>query len=323
MINIHYTTSPGVPPRSKEEEFLCHKIGPEWWYATGYLKDESGKLFTFQFTLAKMRLFGVKFHILMTAVTDLQTGKHHYAQQSIFFGKNVIITPNQIGVDGIAAMTFGKQQLGLNMGGKDYALSLELGIVKPAVWHCENGVLRMGIDKPKEKTYYWSYTNLAASGQLTLEGKAYQVTGKGWFDRQGGPYNPLDDRTSWEWFSLRFFDDEEAMLFSFPQDRYQDGTFIDQVGQARRLNEYTITPLGWTKAGGYKFSFGWRVELKGVKAEQYTITPKIDGQLNLFYFELLADIKDSAGTTVGYCVVELLPGVYNKSNPFAAFARTG
>jgi predicted secreted hydrolase len=138
-------------------------------------------------------------------------------------------------------------------------------------------VLRMGIDKPNEKTYYWSYTNLVASGQLILEGKAYQVAGRGWFDRQGGPYNPLDDRTSWEWLSLRFFDNEEVMLFSFPQDRYQDGTFIDQAGQAKRLNEYTITPLGWTKAGGYKISFGWQVEMKGVKDEQYTITPKIDG----------------------------------------------
>jgi hypothetical protein len=89
------------------------------------------------------------------------------------------------------------------------------------------------------------------------------------------------------------------------------------------LNDYTITPLGWTKAGGYKFSFGWKVGMKGVKDEEYTIIPKINGQLNLFYFEMLADIQDRSGKVVGYCFVELLPGVYNKSDPFAAFARTG
>ena len=46
--------------------------------------------------------------------------------------------------------------------------------------------------------------------------------------------------------------------------------------------------------------------------DEYTIVPKMDGQLNLTYYEFLADIKDKRGETVGYCVVELLPGVYNE-----------
>jgi predicted secreted hydrolase len=320
MKNIQYTTSPGIPHGSMADEFLCHKHGPEWWYATGYLNDESGKLFTYQFTLAKIKIYGVKFNILMTAVTDFEKRKHHYAQQAIFFGRDIIITPGQVGLDGKAEMTFSNQNLGLNMAGKDYSLKLDLNPVKPAVWHCDNGILKMGIDD--EWTYYWSYTNLVVYGKLVLEGQEHQVSGKGWFDRQGGPYNPLDDRTSWEWFSLRFFDNEEVMLFSFPQDDYRDGTYIDQSGRSCRLNNYKVTPLEWTKAGGYKFSFGWMVEMRGIKDEQYTIIPKIDGQLNLFYFELLADIKDRTGKVVGYCVVELLPGVYNKSSPLKAFART-
>jgi hypothetical protein len=87
------------------------------------------------------------------------------------------------------------------------------------------------------------------------------------------------------------------------------------------LNDYRITPLGFTVAGGKKFSCGWEVEMKGTKDEHYTIVPKIDGQLNLFYFELLADVIDRSGNKVGYCVVELLPGVYNKTSAIAAFAR--
>jgi predicted secreted hydrolase len=320
MKDIRYTTSAGIPHGSMADEFLCHKRGPEWWYATGYLNDDAGNLFTFQFTLAKIKIYGVKFNILMTTLTDFQTGVHHYSQQAIFFGKDVIITPERVGVDGVAEMTFGPQKLCLNMFDKGYSLRLELEIVKPAVWHADDGTLKMGIDD--NWTYYWSYTNLAASGKLVLEGKEYRLAGKGWFDRQGGPFRPTDDRTSWEWFSLRFFDNEEAMLFSFPQDNYQDGTFIDHSGKYQRLNDYSTTPLNWTKAGQYKFSFGWQVDLKGIKDGQYTITPKIDGQLNLFYFELLAEIKDQQGKVVGYCFVELLPGVYNKSNPLAAFTRT-
>jgi hypothetical protein len=36
---------------------------------------------------------------------------------------------------------------------------------------------------------------------------------------------------------------------------------------------------------------------------------------------MLADIKDKSGKNVGYCVVELLPGVYNEISALDAFAR--
>jgi predicted secreted hydrolase len=312
MMNIQYTTSPGVPPRSMEEEFLSHKNGSEWWYCTGYLDDESGRQFSFQFTLSKVIVYGIRLHILMTALSDLETGKHYYSQQAFFFGRNVNITPSLIGVDGQAVMRFDDGKLGLSITARDYSLTLDLNAAKPPVWHCDNGVLRMGIDDPKQTTYYWSYTNLRATGTLTLGQQESKVSGKAWFDRQGGTYNIIDRWTHWEWFSLRFFDDEEVMLFSFPQSDYQDGTYIDKEGNYRRLNEYNIMPLGFTEAGGHKFSLGWKVEMKGVKDEEYTITPKMDGQVNLTYYELLADVKDNKGNTVGYCVVELLPGVYNE-----------
>ena len=94
---------------------------------------------------------------------------------------------------------------------------------------------------------------------------------------------------------MRFFDNEEVMLFSFPQSHYQDGTFISKDGKYKRLNDYDIVPLGFTEAGGHKFSLGWKVKMKDVKDEEYTIIPKMDGQLNLTYYELLADVKDKKG----------------------------
>jgi hypothetical protein len=45
-------------------------------------------------------------------------------------------------------------------------------------------------------------------------------------------------------------------------------------------------------------------------------------QFNLFFYELLADITDRNGRVVGYCFVELLPGVYNeKLDSFRVFKR--
>ena len=58
--------------------------------------------------------------------------------------------------------------------------------------------------------------------------------------------------------------------------------------------------------------------MKNIKEGQYTIIPKMNGQLNLFYYELLADVQDRDGKVVGYCVVELLPGVYNEKMKVSA-----
>lgn len=320
MTNVQYTTSPGIPHRSMAEEFLCHRKGVEWWYTTGYLTDEAGKMFTYQFTLAKLNMYGLKLFFLLTALTDFETGKHYYAQKPFFSAKDITVTPEQVGVKGMSAMTFAGNKLGLKMTTAEYSLELEMNAFKPPVWHCDNGTLKMGIED--NYTYYWSNTNLIVSGKLTLFGREHKMIGKGWFDRQGGPYKFLDRRTQWEWFSLRFFDNEEVMLFSFPHDNYQDGTIIDITGHPKRLTDYTITPLGFTQSSGFKFSSGWALNLKGVKEEEYTIIPKVDGQLNFFFFELLADIKNEAGKVVGYCFVELLPGVYNtKSTASAVFAN--
>ena len=54
---------------------------------------------------------------------------------------------------------------------------------------------------------------------------------------------------------------------------------------------------------------------------KYTITPRIDGMFNVFFFELLADIMDEDGNMLGYCFVELLPGVRNKTSALDAFRK--
>ena len=277
MKNIQFTESPGVPHASMEEDFLTHKKCSEWWYCTGYLNDETGRMFSFQFTLARLKVFGIRFHLLLTALTDFQTGKHYCEQKTAFFGKNIITTADKTAFGDKAEITYSKNQFAsrdrmqLRMKGKNFSVNVDMNAVKPPVWHCDNGVLQMGVlDDLKQTTFYYSYTNLASTGKIVLADKEYNVKGKSWFDKQGGTYTITNRWVNWEWFSMRFFDGEEVMLFAFPQDNYYDGTFIGKTGDYRRLNDYVIKPIGFTQAGGYKFSNGWTLSMKGVKGEEYT-----------------------------------------------------
>jgi hypothetical protein len=98
----------------------------------------------------------------------------------------------------------------------------------------------------------------------------------------------------------------------------------------RRINRRRCCWRGYAAGGRLEGSWrpfesegkrSWHNYRNWNKDAAYTIIPKIDGQLNRFYFELLANIKDKSGNNVGYCVVELLPGVYNETNARAVLAR--
>jgi predicted secreted hydrolase len=327
-MGIQYTGGTGVPHRRFEDEFLSHRKCSEWWYSTSYLEDEENRLYSFQFTLARIRLAGVRFYMLLTAVTDIASHQHYYTQYQDFLGNKVTGNSRETAFGDVAGIQYSANEkctaghMELAMKGKEYTLKLQMQSSKVPVWHCEDGKLQMGIlDDPRQVTYYFSMTNLAVQGEMTLNGNAHKVKGKAWFDRQGGTCKLTNPLTNWEWFSLRFFDNEEIMLFSFPQNGYTDGTYIKENGSYRRLARYQVDPQEFftEESTKFKFSCGWKVLMPGIKEEEYLIRPMADGQFNVFFFELLAEIINRDGKRVGYCVVELLPGARNKKlNPLLA-----
>lgn len=307
---------------SFEEEWGAHKKISEWWYSTGYFNDKEGRLYSFQFTLLNLKVAVFRPSLVMLALTDFSSGKHHYFQDFALLGNKISITEKSASFLKKASLTKEQEDMRLNASHSDFSLDLFLNYGKGAVWHCDDGFLKMGVEGKEQNTIYYSYTNMPTKGVLTLNGQSKEVEGKSWFDKQGGPFTLLNRYCMWEWFSLRFFDGEEIMLFSFPQSDYQDGTYIDAKGGHGRLTQYKITPLDFVYPDGKtKYSFSWEVSL-GVKDGYYKITPLSKGQMNIGYFELLALITDKEGKEVGYCFVELLPGVYNDKFAFQLLKKS-
>ena len=306
-----------------EEEWLPHKKMSGWWYITGYLADKENPeyMYSYQYTVAQGRIYGKTIYILHIALTDLQKNKHFFKQEvRLLKGKKVQANNNEIIYEPFTKLTKEQDQFVLEMNTDEFDLNLKLQKGKGAIWHCDKGILAMGLpNDTQQRTVYYSYTNLPSEGTLTIRDEKGQtqelvVSGKSWFDRQWGPYRLVDQASHWEWFSLRFFDDEEVMLFSFPQHPYNDGTYINKKAKATRLKNYEIKPKDFVKIGDfdYTFSFGWDVILPGVKEEKYEIRPLSEGQFNIAYFELLAEILNEKKERVGYCFVELISGARNE-----------
>ncbi len=300
------------------DEFPPHEGVNGWWYVTGYLEDAANPsdVYAFQYTQFNIRkLTRIPVYALQVTVTNLRTGEHFMQFWFGVAGCRVYADADRVSFQPHALLERSNNGMQMTARINRAALDLRFDFAKDAVWHGDEGVLVMGLpEDPVQRTVYYSYTNMPTSGTLRLrqpngDCKTLTVTGKSWFDRQWGPYRMTDtDASSWEWFSLRFFDNEEVMLFSFPQHPYQDGTYVDAQGNSSRLMEYEYTPTGHIEADGACYSFGWDLTLPGIKEQHYTIEPLTDGQFNLKYFEIMAAIKNDAGETVGYAFVELLPG---------------
>jgi len=304
---------------SFDEEWPPHKKVSGWWYVTGYLTDvnDPHSLYSYQYTLLRVRIYGVTLNVLQLAFTDLRSGQHIFNQRMTLRDGKLFPDTATAQFPPLARLHRREDDVTLRIDGDGFALRLLLDKGKGAVWHGENGVLVMGLPEDrKQRTAYYSYPNMPTRGKLrfrarTGETKTLRVTGKSWLDRQWGPYDIINPDTHWEWFSLRFFDDEEVMLFAFPQHPTYDGTYIDRDGHTHRLQGYEYSPQKQVEVDGFRFTQGWTLHLPGIKEEHYEIRPIIDGQMNLAYFELLAEIINPAGEKVGYCFVELLPGVRN------------
>jgi len=300
-----------------DDEWAPHKGVTGWWYATGYFKDSKNpsQLYSYQFTLMRSKVYGVTPTILQLAFTDLTTGFHIFKQQFSFKSKKFYSKKNRVQFPPYGSLEKFENDFILEIDTKEFSINLTLELGKGAIWHGDNGLIKMGlIDDPKERTLYYSYTNMPSLGAIKFldangDYHAIDVVGKSWVDRQWGPFNSINMGTHWEWFSLRFFDDEEVMLFVYPQHNYYDGTYIDKSGATRLVRDYKYSHKEIIEADGFKFSRGWDIHMPGIKDESYTIKPIMEGQMNLAYFELLAEILDKNGKRVGFCFVELLPGV--------------
>lgn len=300
-----------------DEEWNPHYGVNDWWYATGYLRENGHpqNLYSYQFTLVNPRRFGKVFYMLDTAFSDMQTGEHFFERKIRLAGKKTGIFQEVVTFLPFGLLQKRNEQMMVTTKTKVLELDLNLQSGKGAFWHCDNGLLIMGVpDDPKQRSVYYSYTNMPTTGTVKLTNNAghmreFSVSGKSWFDRQWGPFRLLDTNSYWEWFSIRFFDDEEVMLFAFPQHSYYDGTYIDKDGRTKRIRDYHYDFHSLMKRNKLVFSYGWDIVLPGVKEEYYRITPLHDGQYNSGYFEIMSSVTNLDNKEVGYSFVELMPGL--------------
>ena len=265
----------------------------EWWYYTGNLRDASGRRYGFELTFFRVgvqpRLTGGSpwdidnLYFAHFAATDAARGAYYHVDRT---GRAVLSEAGA--TTGDERVWLGRWSARRSTAGKhslvaradDIGLRLQLSPRKPAVVNGRNGVSLKGACRGCASHYY-SFTDLAASGTLSLPSGNVTVTGSAWNDHEWGSAALEPVVVGWDWFSLQLDGSREIMLYilrradgsAIPQS---SGTLVDAFGRAvyLPLTKFSVAPLGaWTSPHSQaRYPAGWRMLLPAHRAE-LTISP--------------------------------------------------
>ena len=288
------TPAPAASPRPADPvpvvlpaDDAPHDRLTEWWYDTGHLRAADGRRFGFELVVFRAERGGFPVswasHL---ALTDETGHAFHYAQRSEI-GPQVDRSPRDgdgpleysFEVDGGGRTPWtmaggdGRDELhasatGDEVDGDDvsgFGLDLRLETRKPAALHGGDGWIDFG---PAGGSYYYSRTDMAATGTVTLGDETFAVEGDAWFDHQWGDFISVGGG-GWDWFAVNLDDgtDLTLSLVRAPDGTYPlvYGTLVGADGTTTNLgaDAFTVDVTGhWTSpATGATYPAGWRVRV--------------------------------------------------------------
>jgi predicted secreted hydrolase len=286
----------------------------EWWYYTGHLHSKIGRAFGFELTFFRRGVppdeiktlpskWSVKdLYLAHFAVTDISGKRFHFSEKFSREGLGKAGADEsrlRVWIDDWRAEASIELAASHTLAAHDetHALALTLQPAKPLVTHGAAGISRKGKDVG-QASHYYSFTRLATSGKLTIDGESFDVTGTSWMDHEFGSAELGADQVGWDWFSIQLEDDTELMLYRMRRkdgssDLASSGTAVSPDGRTRHLEvtDFQIESTGtWTSPESKAtYPSRWRLRF-----------PSLD--LVLDVTPLLADqeLRTSRSTKVSY-----------------------
>jgi predicted secreted hydrolase len=284
----------------------------EWWYYTGNLQSAAGNRYGYQLTFFRRRIAPIgsekkwpepasawrtsQIYLAHAAVSDLD-GKHHFYDQCM--GRGVLGIGGEVRDNDVVRIflkkwsaRIGPKAHHLKVVSEKFSFDLDLtpvpgntGTSKPAVFHGKGGYSRKG-STPESASCYYSLTRLETTGQLTLAGETFEVSGLSWMDHEFSTAPLEPGLVGWDWFSLQLSDNTEIMIYLLRQkdgsrNPASGGTYIRSNGKTRHLPlqdiEVTVTDTWNSPNSGAVYPARWQLRIPST-AMDLMIVPNLADQ---------------------------------------------
>jgi predicted secreted hydrolase len=197
----------------------------EWWYVTGWVKDEQGVARGFQVTFFRVRTgiaednpsrFAPK-QVLFAhaAIADPVHGRLRHAERSARTGFGLAEAKEgaaDVRLDDWSLRQAPDGRYRTVVRGDDFSITLDLEARQPLLLQGERGYSRKGPDA-RAASYYFSLPQMKVTGEMNVEGKRLKVSGEAWFDHEWSSDYVDVDAQGWDWMGINLADGGALMAF--------------------------------------------------------------------------------------------------------------
>lgn len=256
----------------------------EWWYFNGHLKDKKGNKYAFMDCLFRVNIkklevpFASKapftnFYFAHSIVSDIKNKKtNRDIKNTVLVSKDSFKRPllfvnytDMVPVHGYGNSAIEETKL-FNYRIKNDNLDLNLKTTKNPLLESGKGFTNVC----GNKSFYYSLTNMEASGIIVMGGKEIEVSGKAWMDHQwtnSAGYS----HDKWNWFSIQLDNNTEIVMTEFISGDKRD-SWVDIMhsnGRQESLKELKLKPseIWQSKDTKEKYPLRWEIEIPGKKAK--------------------------------------------------------
>ena len=204
------------------------------------------------------------------------------------------------------------------------ALGIELTAqpTQPLLLQGDQGFSRKGPD-PSQSSFYITHPQLAVQGQLRIDGRMVQITGRAWLDHEWSEALMHPDAVGWDWIGMNLHDGSSLTAFRL---RRRDGSAVwaggswrgsvtgaTGVAPARSFGPDEVQWLPgrrWTSPRtGASYPVEWQVL---TPVGRFTVNALVDAQeldsrasTGTVYWEGVSDLLDQQGRAVGRGYLEM------------------
>ncbi len=304
----------------------------EWWYVTGNLEAD-GRLVGFQLTFFRRGLDSSpklshesafrprQMLIGHLALLDVENASYLHAERMRRTGLGLASAAEDdlhVILEDWEMKRLPDGSLHLVAFDRDSSIGLDLIAVpgKPLVLHGEKGRSAKGPGSGNASAYV-SMTRLQAKGKIVLSGEELLARGECWFDHEFGTSQLGPEVVGWDWFALRFSDDEELMVYRLRRADgtsapFSGGTFVDASGEKKdlKMSQVSLTATGSHVSlnSGARYPQGWRIQVKDLDLDLILTSPMKNAEMDarrsvgMVYWEGLVRVT---GSRTGIGFVEL------------------
>jgi predicted secreted hydrolase len=307
----------------------------EWWYVTGNLDAADGERFGFELTFFRVALVpqstarsaeppavpasasagsawrAREIYMAHFAVTDVAR-KRFRSEQKLSRAALALAgaqaEPLRVWLDDWALEASGASWQ-LHAAQPGYSIDLVLEPQSAPVLNGEAGLSRKS-DQAADATYYYSIPRLGLRGRLLRDGRAIEVRGLGWLDREWGSGGLGPSEVGWDWFGLQLADGSTLMFYALRdrdgrREAHSAGTWMAPDGNVRALTDADVGIAvngEWRNGSGDRYPAGWHIRVPALTLDLRVRPVLADQELQTTprYWEGAVDVSgERAGSSLG------------------------